>query len=85
LKILNKNTDTLIHSAMRHGKANIGKFLIEFGFDVNLQRTSDGITPIFLAVQGGFYDCVQLLIDSSANVNASAVDDGITPLMICSK
>jgi ankyrin repeat protein len=57
--------------------AEIGR-LIEAGADVNL-RNSFGVTPLWMASQGGHTEVVKLLLASKADVNV-AYTDGRTPL-----
>eukprot|EP00095_Tigriopus_kingsejongensis_P004564 maker-scaffold462_size163801-snap-gene-0.39 protein:Tk04564 transcript:maker-scaffold462_size163801-snap-gene-0.39-mRNA-1 annotation:"achain crystal structure of engineered northeast structural genomics consortium target" len=49
-------------------QANIVKYLVSKGADVNQARTSDGWTPLFLAVMLGRSEVVSLLLQKGARV-----------------
>jgi len=75
---------TLLHSAVWDGSANVVAFLLANGLDPN-STDNAGVTPIMLAASEGRFDLVKLLLRNGANINARS-NDGRTPLsysMIC--
>ncbi|XP_065904061.1 26S proteasome non-ATPase regulatory subunit 10-like [Dysidea avara] len=59
---------TPLHVAVRSGKEEIVKFLIEKGANVNAR--SLGSTPLHVAVTNGREEIVKFLIEKGTNVNA---------------
>ena len=56
------------------------KVLIEAGGNVNQARTTDGISPLYIACQESHHDIIRLLNQHKANIN-QARHDGWTPLI----
>lgn len=57
-----------IYYAVREGKVDVVKFLIEKGADINVEDKF-GQNCIFYSVRQGHVDVTQLLIDNGANLN----------------
>jgi ankyrin repeat protein len=53
--------------------------------DVNLARTDNGQTPLYIAASNGYEKCVAMLIKANADVNLATTDDGQTPLYIAAQ
>ncbi len=74
---------TPLHVAVLHGHAELARFLLSEGADVNA-RTKYGDTPLHFAVQGGDAGMVRLLRAHGADA-AIKNDDGETPLDLATK
>jgi cytohesin len=72
------SSTTPLHEAAWHGCADVVKFLIAKGADVNA-RNAFGMTPLHMAAHGKSRQVVQCLLDNQADINA-ANRDGDTPL-----
>ncbi len=69
---------TLLHDAVAQNHADVAKFLLENGADVNAVKT-DRVTPMHIAARNGNIAIMKLLIDHQALINP--VDsEGWTPL-----
>jgi ankyrin repeat protein len=51
---------------------------------VNLARTDNGWTPLYIAAKEGHQKCVAMLIKAKADVNHTTIS-GYTPLMIAKR
>ena len=69
---------TLLHAASTDGLADVVRWLLNIGQDVNAQE-DDHKTPLHLAVAKGRLEIVRILLGHGANVNATATDNN-TPL-----
>merc|ERR1719270_1356680 len=73
-----------LHIATIHGNLDRMRNLIQKnGVDVDLQKISDGVTPLIIAATIGNEEALDLLIDLDANVNKMS-KNGITPLIAAS-
>ena len=73
-----------LHIATIHGNLDRMRNLIQKnGVDVDLQKISDGVTPLIIASTIGNEEALDLLIDLDANVNKMS-KNGITPLIAAS-
>lgn len=61
--------DTRLCEAVWAGDAEAVKELVRLGADVECFN-DNGITPLHLAVEQGFYDVVEALVELGADVNA---------------
>ena len=73
--------DKTIHRASRLGNIDIISIILNCGIDVNQARTTDGVTPLYLAALEGQLAVAQLLLNRGADVNLARTD-GATPLFI---
>lgn len=79
---LGKSQDILrypLHDAAESGHPQIVKYLISLGCDVNLRKSSNGRTPLFLAKNN--LEITKILIQQGADVDVADVK-GLTPLMM---
>ena len=66
MDVEDKQGNTALHIAARHGHASVTKTLIMNGADVQmLRRGSGGMLPVHMACLSGYSDCVELLIPVS--------------------
>lgn len=65
---------TALHAAMFQEKLEIVKLLIDYGFDVNAQGTSNGYTPLHDAVWADNLEAAELLIEKGADISIKAKD-----------
>lgn len=64
------NGRTALHIAAEYGNTNIIMYLLDKSADVNCLDNS-GCPPLFLALQNGHINAIQLLITSDANVKVT--------------
>ncbi|HIX19574.1 MAG TPA: ankyrin repeat domain-containing protein [Candidatus Akkermansia intestinigallinarum] len=80
---INAQTDdsigTPLHFAVRHGRVECARTLIEAGADVNTGNTF-GETPLHVAVSKNRIDCARILIEAGADVDACDTTEGLSPL-----
>ncbi|MHC4687433.1 MAG: ankyrin repeat domain-containing protein, partial [Planctomycetota bacterium] len=62
--------------AAQNGYTEIVKLLLEKNADVNLKRTSDGLTALWMAAQDGHTEIVKLLLEKNADVNLKCTNGG---------
>ncbi|XP_075452040.1 ankyrin repeat and SOCS box protein 3 isoform X1 [Ascaphus truei] len=72
-------SETALHLAAKAGSTSCAKLLLQAGADPN-DVTNEEITPLFLAVEHGHQDVVELLLKSKANINGSHSCSGWNPL-----
>jgi ankyrin repeat protein len=73
-----------LHIATMHGNLDRIRNLIRNNdVDVDLNKISDGVTPLIIASIGGHEEAVDLLIELNANANHMS-KNGITPLIAAS-
>ena len=70
--------ETPLHSALRHGQANVALLLLEHGADANARDNKKG-TPLLLASKGGHADVVRVLLKQGVDIEGRA-DDNWSPL-----
>ncbi len=86
---------TPLHFAADKGYKNVADLLIAKGADINA-KTSDGMTPLYIATKSLFYlsdwiylvwieDVLELLVMKGANVNEKGGTNGDTPLHFIAK
>jgi len=87
-RILARNVDvderdeyggTALHAAMFQENLEVAQLLIEAGFDVNAQGTSNGYTPLHDAVWSNNIEAAKLLLLHGARLDIKG-KDGTTPL-----
>ena len=60
---MDKQGNTFLHSAARHGHASVTKTLIRNGAAQQMMcRGSGGMLPVHMACLSGYSDCVELVI-----------------------
>jgi ankyrin repeat protein len=74
------NTSATLHTAATTGDDDIIKMLDKFKADLNA-RTSDGTTPLWLAIEARHKSTVKLLLALGVNPSAPN-DDGRSPLIL---
>ena len=57
----------LLHASAVIGNLNIAKIAIKAGIPIN-KTSSDGTTPIILAIKNGFYELIKLLAENGAEI-----------------
>ena len=65
---------TAIFTASQHGRVDCLRILVEEALKQKLEYVldegaNDGASPVMIAAQQGFTDCIELLIRSGANPN----------------
>ena len=63
LMITNENNETALHGAVRNGRNEIVKKLIEKCPSLTSLRNKDGESPLFIAVDRGFFDIATHILD----------------------
>jgi hypothetical protein len=80
-----KPCGTPLHYAAIYGMCDVARFLVlERSQGVNVRRSSDSRTPLFLAAECGHPEVTRTLLDYGANKNARD-RDGMTPLHVASE
>uniref|UniRef100_A0AAV2LLH5 Death domain-containing protein n=1 Tax=Knipowitschia caucasica TaxID=637954 RepID=A0AAV2LLH5_KNICA len=64
-----KDENTAMHLAAKHGQSDALNKLVEMGLDVD-EVNIDGLTALHFAAEGGHTLCVRFLIESDCNINA---------------
>ncbi len=72
-QIKDKNGDTPLHLALRHGFPEIAKLLIENNVDSQI-KDKNGDTPLHLALRHGFPEIAKLLIENNAAIQLQDVE-----------
>lgn len=72
---------TPLHMATGWGRAEIAKYLIGIGADINAVNNNGG-NPIHVAASQNQPECARILIAKGARINARQGRTGATPLMI---
>jgi len=73
---------TPLHVAAATGNVGILKMLLDKGADPSKSATSDGSTPLLIAIQHGFQDVALALLERSpATATVADTAHGMTPLM----
>jgi len=66
VEVVDKQGNTALHIAARHGHASVTKTLIVNGANtLMLSRGAGGMLPIRMACLSGYSDCVELLVPGS--------------------
>jgi uncharacterized protein len=68
-----------VHYAARQGSTASVMALLDGGAEVNVRATSDGTTPLLMAIVNGHYDLAMALLDRGADPNLAS-DAGASPL-----
>jgi hypothetical protein len=71
---------SLMHTACREGHTDVVDLLIKHGADVNVQRTNDGATALYIASQFGHTTIVDLLLKASANHALCHTETNASPI-----
>ena len=66
LRMKNKGKDTALHEAVRYWHYGVVMLLIEEDPDFTYGANDSGITPLYMAVEGGFTAAVKLIIENSS-------------------
>ncbi len=74
---------TALHAAVRFGRNDIVKFLVDQNADLNVQDNA-GQTPLLVAVESGQLNTVTHLIEKGVNVNIAS-NNGDNPLSMSQK
>ena len=74
----NPLSPTVLHLAVRSGRFEIAKVLLDAGADLNA-RSSSGYTPLMWAIEGGHPEIVSYLLDCGAKVTVRT-SFGVTPI-----
>ena len=64
LKITNERNETALHGAVRNGHSKIVKTLIEKDPSLTSLRNKDGESPLFIAVDRGFFHIAEYILDN---------------------
>lgn len=64
-----RDGNTALSLASYHGEAAIVQLLLQAGADPNLQKTSDGFTPLIRAARRERIHIVQILLENGARIN----------------
>ena len=64
LKITNERNETALHGAVRNGHSKIVKKLIEKDPSLTSLRNKDGESPLFIAVDRGFFHIAEYILDN---------------------
>jgi len=78
------NNESPLLYAIEQDKKPLVVLLIKSGADINIARSSDGITPLILAAQLGNFQVVNILISKGARLNA-ADSNKSTALIVAAK
>ena len=73
--------NTALHITSLAGQEEIVKILVQNHAKVNVQATSGGFTPLYMAAQENHVDVVKYLLANGASQTLST-DDGFTPLAV---
>ena len=74
-----------LHELVSSNKTEeLKELLAQWGVNVNCRETRDRRTPLMLAAENGFVQCVELLLDKGADVNVTNIY-GYTPLIYAAK
>ena len=76
-----KYGNTALMKAVREGRADITKELIDAGAELEIKNI-DGNTALWNASFGQDYDCVRYLVEAGIQLD-SQNDNGVTALMYC--
>lgn len=76
-----RNGNTALHLAARHGHASAAAFILDRGASVD-GRSKDGWTPLMQASFAGHGTIIQQLIKAGADIEAREPRHGNTPLII---
>ncbi|KAE8600758.1 hypothetical protein XENTR_v10013399 [Xenopus tropicalis] len=71
--------ETALHLAAKSGSVRCVQLLLQAGADPN-EVTNEETTPLFLAVEGGHKEVVELLLKNKANINGPHSCSGWNPL-----
>jgi len=74
-----RDGETLLHVASKHGHVEISELLLRGGADVNA-RAGGGVTPLHLAARNGQVPAAELLLAAGANPDATEEFHQSTPL-----
>jgi ankyrin repeat protein len=77
--ISSKGGMTALHHAARQGEIKAALTLLEAGANIN-QKTSDGNSPLLVALINGQFDLAMMLVERGASPNQIDDLNGITPL-----
>lgn len=66
---LNKSCDTVVHLSVRHGHADVVKYLCNSSFTLE-QQNCHGKRPIHEAAQFGQTECLRLLLEKGVKVDS---------------
>jgi uncharacterized protein len=82
-----RDTDgvTALWMASQQGYADVVKFLLSTGAEVNVSRTDDGISALYMAALNGHADIVRLLLENGADIDIKKTTNGITALWAASR
>ena len=69
-----KDGNTLLHTAVRQGRLDTIKLLLENGANIN-QPNKSGEAALYLAVYQENFDAIKLLLENGADINQSNNDD----------
>jgi len=75
--------ETPIHFVVRHNLVEFAELIIDYGVNINVKGTEDGVTPLHMACLLGYKDMINLLIERSADVRAVDTISKNTPLHYC--
>lgn len=71
-----------IHSAVRAGRIDLARLILDYGGDINIQSLSNidgGQAALHIAARNGYFDLLRLLLERNADPNIQD-DVGNTPL-----